>query len=47
MIKNMMDYSLVLPSDNTPRIQECHITIYHSICELIDILDQERNQWQE
>ena len=46
-LKNMMDYSLVVPSDNTPRIQECHMTIYHVICELIDILNQERNQWQE
>ena len=46
-LKDIMDYSLVVPSDNTPRIQECHMTIYHAICELIDILDQERNQWQE
>ena len=46
-LKDMMDYALVVPSDNTPRIQECHMTIYHSICELIDILDQERNQWQK
>lgn len=35
-LKNMMDYSLVVPSDNTPRIQECHLTIYHTICEMID-----------
>lgn len=39
-LKDMMDYSLVVPSDNTPRIQECHMTIYHTICEQIDILDQ-------
>jgi len=46
-LKDMMDYSLVVPSDNTPRIQECHMTIYHTLCEQIDILDQERKQWQK
>ncbi len=35
-IKDMVDYALVVPSDNTPRIQECHMTIYHTICETID-----------
>lgn len=38
-IKDIVDYSLIVPSDNTPRIQECHMTIYHSICEVIDILN--------
>lgn len=37
-IKDMVDYTLVVPSDNTPRIQECHMTIYHTMCEIIDIL---------
>ena len=36
-LKDMMDYSLVVPSDNTPRIQECHETIYHTICEEVEI----------
>jgi len=35
-LKEMFDYSLIVPSDNTPRIQECHETIYHTICEVID-----------
>lgn len=39
-LKDIMDYALVVPSDNTPRIQECHMTIYHALCEQIDILDQ-------
>lgn len=39
-LKDMIDYALVVPSDNTPRIQECHMTIYHALCEQIDILDQ-------
>jgi D-sedoheptulose 7-phosphate isomerase len=33
-----MDYPLIVPSDNTPRIQECHETIYHTICEEIELL---------
>jgi len=28
--------SLIVPSNNTPRIQEAHITIGHIICELIE-----------
>ncbi len=30
------DYSLVVRSNNTPRIQEIHTIIYHSICEEIE-----------
>ncbi len=36
VVKEMCDYALVVPSDNTPRIQEVHITLIHSICEKID-----------
>ncbi|MDP2103549.1 MAG: D-sedoheptulose 7-phosphate isomerase, partial [Candidatus Gracilibacteria bacterium] len=36
LLKDIMDYPLIVPSDNTPRIQECHQTIYHTICEYID-----------
>ncbi len=35
-MKDLVDYALVVPSDNTPRIQECHMTIYHSICEEVE-----------
>jgi D-sedoheptulose 7-phosphate isomerase len=28
--------TVIVPSDNTPRIQECHILIIHAICEIID-----------
>ena len=41
-LKDIMDYALVVPSDNTPRIQECHMTMYHALCEQIDILDQNK-----
>lgn len=30
------DLNVVVPSDNTPRIQEMHILIGHVICQLID-----------
>lgn len=35
-IARMADYALVVPSNNTPRIQEVHITLGHVICEMID-----------
>jgi len=35
-IKNLVDYPLVVPSNNTPRIQESHKVILHIICELVE-----------
>ncbi|MGB2705574.1 MAG: D-sedoheptulose 7-phosphate isomerase [Candidatus Omnitrophota bacterium] len=35
-IKEIADLSLVVKSDNTPRIQEAHILIIHILCELIE-----------
>lgn len=35
-IRDLVDIALVVPSDNTPRIQECHQTIYHTICEEVE-----------
>lgn len=35
-MKNKCDITLHVPSENTPRIQECHIMIIHIICELIE-----------
>jgi len=35
-MKNMGDVNIVVPSNNTPRIQEMHIMIGHMICALID-----------
>jgi phosphoheptose isomerase len=32
----LCDIAIVVPSDETARIQECHITIGHVICELVD-----------
>ena len=35
-IKAMVDIPIVIPSDNTARIQESHITTIHSICEIVE-----------
>ena len=32
------DFALVVPSRNTPRVQEVHITIGHVLCDLVDYL---------
>jgi D-sedoheptulose 7-phosphate isomerase len=35
-MKSIADYNIIVPSDNTPRIQEAHILIGHIICQQID-----------
>jgi len=35
-MNDVCDYNLVVPSNNTPRIQEMHILIGHIICTIID-----------
>ena len=35
-LKNLCDYNIVVPSDVTARIQECHILIGHTLCGLIE-----------
>jgi D-sedoheptulose 7-phosphate isomerase len=35
-IARIVDYSLNVPSNSTPRVQEVHIMIGHVICEMID-----------
>jgi D-sedoheptulose 7-phosphate isomerase len=37
-IKDIVDYPFVVPSYETPRIQECHITLGHILCELVEKL---------
>jgi len=34
--KNTSNVEITTPSDNTPRIQEAHLTILHIICELVE-----------
>lgn len=35
-LKSMVDLPIVIPSSNTQRIQEGHITIAHIVCELVE-----------
>lgn len=35
-MKKLTDILIAIPSNNTPRIQEAHITIAHIICELVE-----------
>jgi D-sedoheptulose 7-phosphate isomerase len=35
-LKSAVDYCICVPSDETPRIQECHIMIGHIISELVE-----------
>lgn len=35
-LKDFSDYLINIPSSDTPRIQECHITIGHIICQLVE-----------
>jgi D-sedoheptulose 7-phosphate isomerase len=37
-MKNMADCTLCIPSEETPRIQECHILTGHIICEIAEEL---------
>lgn len=36
-LKNLVELPIVIPSDNTQRIQESHITVAHIICELVEL----------
>ena len=35
-MKPYCDYLINIPSDDTPRIQECHLMLGHGICELVE-----------
>ena len=35
-LKNIANCTLCIPSDETPRIQECHILTGHLICEIVE-----------
>lgn len=35
-LKNLADYSIIVSDQTTARIQECHICLYHVMCELIE-----------
>ena len=35
-IKDLTKFNVNVPSDDTPRIQECHMFAYHTICEIVE-----------
>lgn len=35
-LKDITDFCLCVPSTNTARIQEAHITIWHALCEIVE-----------
>jgi len=35
-IKDVAELSIIVPSDDTPRVQEGHITIIHILCDLME-----------
>lgn len=35
-LADAVDVAIVVPSDDTARIQECHITVGHLLCEMVD-----------
>jgi D-sedoheptulose 7-phosphate isomerase len=35
-MKELADLSIVAPTSDTPRIQECHITVIHVLCDLVE-----------
>jgi D-sedoheptulose 7-phosphate isomerase len=36
LVKDISDFSIIVPSENTQHIQESHITIGHIICEAVE-----------
>jgi D-glycero-D-manno-heptose 1,7-bisphosphate phosphatase len=37
LMKNIADCAICIPTDETPRIQECHILTGHIICEIAEL----------
>ena len=35
-LADLADLCFTVPCDNTPRVQECHITVAHILCELVE-----------
>jgi D-sedoheptulose 7-phosphate isomerase len=43
-MKQLADHTICIPTDETPRIQECHILTGHLICEIVEETVFERPQ---
>jgi len=35
-LREIVDWCLCIPSDETPRVQECHILVGHILCEIVE-----------
>ncbi len=35
-LKSLVDICCYTPSDNTPRMQEVHTTVWHTVCEVVE-----------
>ena len=35
-VKHACDLALIVPTNDTPRVQEAHITIIHIVCDLLE-----------
>ena len=35
-MKELCDLCIEIPSSDTPRIQECHMLIGHTVCEIVE-----------
>ena len=46
ILRNVADCTIRIPSDETPRIQECHILTGHIICEIVEeiLFDKSGNE---
>jgi D-sedoheptulose 7-phosphate isomerase len=41
-IRSLVDHAIVVPAQETSRIQECHITLGHIFCELVEAQLEDR-----
>jgi len=35
-LRGLVDVLIAVPSDETPRIQECHILVGHALCDAVE-----------
>ena len=35
-LKSLVDFEITIETNDTPRVQEAHTFIYHTICEILD-----------
>ncbi len=47
LLATLCDHKVIVPSNDTQRVQECHIMIGHVVCELIDeaLVEKKAEKW--